>query len=163
MLDSPTGFALSTAPGFVLGPSVASDGARYLVAWAYAGPRSSSFDIYATRIAQDGRVLDPRGIPVSTAADDQEQPAVAANGPFLVAWRDDKEDRATDVAVTTISGSGTVARPGGQIVTHSPQHDQHPAVARAASRGRFRLAWQHFTPEPPYGNVRVYTRTVAPT
>jgi hypothetical protein len=163
VLDSAAGFAVSTGESFATEPSVAFDRARYLVVWTSLGRRAGSFDIFATRVATTGRVLDPGGIPITTAPGDQEQADVTADGPFLVAWRDDREDRATDVAVTTVSGAGTVARRGGRRVTGSPEHDGSPAVAGAARSGRFRLAWEHFVPGPPYGTVRVFTEGLAPT
>jgi hypothetical protein len=162
VLDPPTGIDLTDLPGYELQATVAASSSQYLVAWTYGGLRSSSFDLYATRVTRDGRVLDPDGIAVSTTAGEQEQPSVAANGSFLVAWRDANQTRRADIAVTTISGSGTVARPGGQIVTHSPQQDGSPALAPGAAPGAYRLAWQLYVPEPPYGNVRVFTRIVAP-
>jgi hypothetical protein len=49
-------------------PAVAFDGANFLVTWQDCRS-DTSFDIYAARVTPQGTVLDPNGIPVSTAAD----------------------------------------------------------------------------------------------
>ncbi|HEX8153543.1 MAG TPA: hypothetical protein VF698_10475, partial [Thermoanaerobaculia bacterium] len=48
------------APGQQYSAAVATNGRDFLAAWTDA--RSGNPDIYATRIAADGRVLDPNAI-----------------------------------------------------------------------------------------------------
>jgi hypothetical protein len=45
-------------------PAIAFDGTNYLVAWE--DNRAATTDIYAARVTRSGRVLDPRGVLLST-------------------------------------------------------------------------------------------------
>ena len=61
----PHGIVISNHRGEQRFPAIAFDGKNYFVAWAdHAGPTR---DIYGTRVSRSGRVLDPRGILISTA------------------------------------------------------------------------------------------------
>jgi hypothetical protein len=85
-----SGIAISTAAGHQYYPAVAFDGTNYLVAW-HDGRTSGTtgLDIYGARVSGAGGVLDAGGIPMSTAANDQQIPAVAFDGTnYLVAWYD---------------------------------------------------------------------------
>jgi hypothetical protein len=60
-------------------PSVASNGTDYFVVW-HDLRIGTDWDIYGARVAPDGTVLDPTGIAVSTAANNQYEPSVASDG-----------------------------------------------------------------------------------
>jgi hypothetical protein len=60
----PRGFAIATHGRQQLEPAIAYDGANYLVAWT--DNRSSTADIYGARVTPSGRVLDRRGLLLST-------------------------------------------------------------------------------------------------
>ena len=156
MLD-PTGIAISQADNAQTDPVVAFDGTRYLVAWSDGRDDGG---VYASRVRADGTVLDPSGIAVAITTGVLE-PVVSANGRFLVAWRRNQTDD-DDIYGTTLDGAGVVAHPGGRPIVATDEDDEGPALAPSADRGRFRLASSHFTPEPPVGATRVYTRSVAP-
>jgi hypothetical protein len=64
------GFPIST--GQFEKPSVAFDGANYLVGW------ESSGDIYGARLNPEGTVLDPHGLPIATGQASETAPAMVA-------------------------------------------------------------------------------------
>jgi hypothetical protein len=60
----PAGIAIATHGREQLRPASGFDGTNYLVAWE--DNRAATTDIYAARMTRSGRVLDPRGILLST-------------------------------------------------------------------------------------------------
>ncbi len=83
----PSGIAVSTAASYQWDPALAFDGTNFLVVWQDS--RSGSYDIYGARVTAVGVVLDPSGIAISTAADEQSCPVLAFDGTnFLAVWQD---------------------------------------------------------------------------
>ena len=75
-------------------PSIASNGVDYFVVWrdtrTGSGPSGDS-DIFGARVAGNGTVLDPEGLPVSTAQNLQDSPHVTFAGEhYLVVWMDER-------------------------------------------------------------------------
>jgi hypothetical protein len=100
--------AISTAPGIQDAPSVAFDGANYLVVW---GDERSSIeaDIYCARINPSGVILDTTGMPISTATGIQSQPFVAYDGTdYIVVWQDARNGPFFDLYGAKIDTSGQV-------------------------------------------------------
>ena len=91
VLDS-AGIAISQATLNQRYGAVAFDGTNYLIVWQ--DRRSGDFDIFASRVAPSGVVLDTGGIPISRAPDWQSEPAVAFDGTdYLVVWHDGRPSR----------------------------------------------------------------------
>jgi hypothetical protein len=91
--------------------SVAStfDGTDYVFVWNDTR-NSGAEDIFAARMSVTGTVLDPSGIPVVTAAGDQQRPAIAfGGGVSLVVWQDSRAGFDIRGAILDISGNVTVA------------------------------------------------------
>jgi hypothetical protein len=127
----PDGLAVSDSSNLQYGPAVAWDGANYLIAWADRRSTTSD-DIYACRVSgQDGSLLDPAGIAVSTAAQSQSRPAVAWGGThFLVAWEDYRSGTILDVYAARVNGAdGAVLDPAGILVSAAAGDQSYPAVA----------------------------------
>jgi hypothetical protein len=83
----PTGFPISAALGDQTAPKVTTHAGDYLVAWT--DTRNGNADIFATRVAQAGVVLDLSGIVVSTGAQVADSVSVSSNGSTaLFVWRD---------------------------------------------------------------------------
>ncbi len=82
-------------------PAAAFGAGVYLVAWCDGSRQIDrpTADIYCARIeAKTGRTLDPQGIPICSAADLQEWPAVAFDGSnFLVVWQDFRDGKQYDI------------------------------------------------------------------
>jgi hypothetical protein len=70
-------------------PVIASGGDRLLVAWEDRRDDKANGDIYAARLASDGKTLDPVALALGTGPGVQRAPAVAWTGEeFLVAWNE---------------------------------------------------------------------------
>ncbi len=127
VLDT-TGFAISTAARNQCGPALAFDGANFLVVWQDSR-NGDSTDIYGARVTPAGEVLDPAGIAVSTAADDQGYPVVAFDGAsFLVAWTDWRSGYTAHIYGARVTPAGTVLDPSGVAISNAAQGQLSPAV-----------------------------------
>ncbi len=109
-------------------PSVAFDGTNYLVVWQ--GVRSdSSLDIYGTRVNQSGTVLDPAGIAISVAIDNQTTPSIAFDGiNYLVVWTDQRNGD-FDIYGTRVNQAGVVLDTNGIAISTAEYIQEFPSVA----------------------------------
>ncbi|MCX6842011.1 MAG: hypothetical protein NTX53_07020 [candidate division WOR-3 bacterium] len=126
VLDS-SGIAVSTAPNNPGNPAVSFEGTDYLVIWA--DNRSGPYDIYGARVSPGGTVLDPDGIPISTAANDQVSPRLAFDGAnSLVVWEDFRNE-SYDIYGARVNPSGAVLDPDGIAISTATLYQDHPAVS----------------------------------
>jgi hypothetical protein len=103
-------------------PAVGFDGTNYLVAWTHG----SGADIYCARIASDGTVLDPNGIPVSTATGDQQNVAVGFDGTnYLLVWQDQR-DGGWDIYGSRVTPAGVVLDPNGILLSNAGPNPPPP-------------------------------------
>jgi hypothetical protein len=107
-------------------PAVASGGTSFLVVWKDI--RSDIGDIFGTRMSPAGAVLDPAGIPISQAPDEQSLPAVAFNGSFLVVWRDRRRGASHDTFGARVRADGSVQDTSGFVIAGSADDEGAPAV-----------------------------------
>ena len=83
----PLGIPISKAAGNQWAPAVAFDGTSFLVVWQDDRSTATGPDLYGGRVSSAGVLLDPGGIPISTAPGAQLMPAVArAGASSLVVW-----------------------------------------------------------------------------
>lgn len=120
-------FPISQAVGEQNFPSVAFDGTNFLAVWNDNRNWPELEDIYGARVAADGTVLDPSGIPISTAAGPQVSPAIAfGGGHFLVVWGDGRNysgggPAKFDIFAARVDPDGTVLEgPAGIPVNTDP-------------------------------------------
>jgi hypothetical protein len=151
----PNGIPVSTAADWQQYPALAFDGANFLVTWE--DHRSGGCDIYAARVTPQGTVLDPNGIPVSTAADWQEYPAIAFDGAnFLVTWTDYRGS-SHDIYAARVTPQGTVLDPNGIRVSTAADDQEYPALAFDGAN--FLVAWQDWRSGSDYD---IYAARVTP-
>ncbi|MFQ5910546.1 MAG: FlgD immunoglobulin-like domain containing protein [Thermoplasmata archaeon] len=110
-------------------PSIATDGTGYLVVWADHRD-ALEFDIYGTRLDESGRVLEPWGIPISTAPFDQNCPSVAFDGiNYIVVWEDYRTGSDFDIYGARVDRSGHVLDSLGMAICTMPEPQNSPCVA----------------------------------
>jgi len=151
----PGGIVISNAFGFQRAPAVAHDGTNFLVVWQ--DQRSGVYDIYGARVSGTGTVLDPTGLALSTATNEQLAPSVAHNGTnFLVVWQDSRSG-VFDIYGTRVNGSGTVLNTSGILISVAVNAQERPAVAYNGSD--FVVVWE----DSRHGNSDIYGARVSAT
>jgi hypothetical protein len=150
------GIPISTATSVQIEPTITFDGTNFLVAWT-DGRSGTSYDIYGARVTANGSVLDPSGIPISTAPGSQSEPSVAFNGSYLVIWNDRRSGTGTDLYGGRVTTAGSVPDANGFMITQSVG-DLAPLSATRGPGNKWGVAYSRAA------NVGtgIYTRTVAP-
>ena len=102
-------------------PAIISDGTNFFVVWRDRRDfAANSYDIYGARVAADGTVLDPTGIPISAIANfdpapgNQYFPSVGFDGTnFLVVWTANRDPSSIvyEIYAARVSPDGTVLDP----------------------------------------------------
>jgi len=150
------GIAISSATGAQQWPAMAFDGTNFLVAWQdnRNGPYA---DIYCARVATSGTVVDPTGIAVSKAANEQLMPAVGFDGyKYLVAWQDKRSaSTSPDIYGAKVDKAGTVLDPTGLQIAKVAYMQLSPAISADPS-GQLVIAYSSFTLPPLYGSFRIW-------
>ena len=114
--------------------AVASNGSEFLVVWQDS--RSGvSVDIYGTRVNAAGQILDPMGIAISVADNDQTAPRVEWNGSnYLVVWTDTRAwNQVADIYGCRVSASGQALDPSGIRICGAIEVQYAPDVASNGS------------------------------
>jgi len=88
-------------------PVIASNDHFYFAVW-YRKTKSG-FDIYGTRIEENGEIIDEEGIEICTASNDQMFPSIASDGEnFFVVWQDKRSGKRWDIYGAIITNEGQV-------------------------------------------------------
>jgi len=125
---NPSGIAISKDTANKYAPDVSFDGNNYMVVWQ--DQRDGVYDIYGSRVAQDGNVLDPAGIQISGATDEQSRPSIDFDGTnYLVAWYDTRSVSSYDIYGTLMDTSGTVLNPAGIEISTATDQQYMPSVS----------------------------------
>ena len=154
VLDT-AGIAISTGANSQLCPTLAFDGANFLVTWQ--DQRNGSGDIYGARVTRTGLVLDTAGIAVSTATDDQNHPALAFDGAnFLVVWEDGRSGDSTDIYGVRVTPAGVVFDSGPVVRQEGGQY--HPVLAHGTGNQMFLVyqGWAGTVGDKTYNTQRVW-------
>jgi hypothetical protein len=149
------GTSIAYGPPNKRSPSVAFDGTNYFVLWHDS--RNGNADIYGTRVSLTGTVLDPNGIPISTAPNNQGVPSVAFDGDnYMVVWHDNRSGIDFDIYGAKVNQSGTV-------IEHFPVSTQsgdqsYPVLAHGIG-SEFLITYQGWTDsinQQPINNYRIW-------
>lgn len=135
----PSGIAICSTSGQQASPSSGSDGTEYIVVWEDL--RSGvSRDIYGARVSASGAVLDPSGIPISTAPGNQASPCVAYDGSnYLAIWEDLRGGPIQQIYGTRITTSGAVLDTSGIPLWTIPLPQETPNAVFGS--GGYLVVW----------------------
>ena len=151
----PSPLELTSSDGSRGAQHVAFGGGLYLVVWA-DGRNSPNWDIYGARVSPAGVLLDPDGIPLTQAPDDDVWPDVAWNGStFVVACGAPTERRGARVDL-----SGTVLDPGGFVIAPGENWGR-PIRATANAAGTTLVSYARYDDAPELRSTRARARTIA--
>jgi hypothetical protein len=136
----PMGLAICTASNYQLAPRVAASGDDFLVVWQDFR-NGVHDDILGARVTDAGMLLDPNGLPVTTAVGAQRLPDVAGgtNG-YLVVWQDRRSGSTDDILGARVTREGNVLDAVGLSIS-STTSDQTAPAAAALNDGYF-VTWE---------------------
>jgi hypothetical protein len=154
----PSPIAISNAPNGQGEPDVASDGSSFQVVWTDFRNGTTS-DIFGARVAGNGTVIDPNGVPLSHAHLDQTHPDIAFNHDYLVVWRGARNGSGGDIYGAHLD-DGVALEPGGFVISATGKAENDPAVTGGHTRG-FAATYTSYVAGPPYGSDRVFLRTLS--
>jgi len=124
-------------------PHLAHGGNGYLAVWREGWHGEGGVArIYAARLDEAGKALDPKGIEIAPSKDGmQELPRIAfGGGVFLVVWQDDRNGKDCDVLGARIAPDGKVLDAQPIAIGAGPRTQCAPDVT---SNGQeFLVAWQ---------------------
>lgn len=156
-------FPIFTAPGGQVLPSIAFDGNNYLVIWSdtrSGSPIGTDANIYGTRVSPLGLVLDPGGIPISTAPGSQGFNDVIFDGEnYFAVWDDTRNglggfDLKMDIYGTRITPSGVLLDgspdTGGIAISTHPRPQERPVVSFTGTEYFVTWGMSYFL-DPPEG------------
>jgi len=137
--DAAEGIAISKPTNTQSRPDVAYGGGYFLTVWQ--DNRGGVYDIYGARVAAaTGALADAGGIAISTAINEQTNPAVAFNGTrFLAVWEDTRGG-AYDVYASRVQTTGAVQDAAGLAVSTAAADQEKPVVA--SDGATWLVAWQ---------------------
>lgn len=133
VLDVP-GFPISAASGEQRTPAVARAGDVSWVVWE--DTRRGQSDIFGARVREDGTVLEPDAIPISTASKAQTGPRVASVGDkSFVLWTDERGRGHSRIRGARVAADGGVInRAGFPVYEWTSGRLEHPDVACGATQ-----------------------------
>jgi hypothetical protein len=135
----PNGIQVTTAAHLQAEPAIAFDGRDVVIAWSNHRYDLDG-DIYAARLTTSGELLDPKGIPVSTGAQREVEPAIAsAGGTSFIVWEDNRarltKDDIYGARLRPAPCSTRTARSSARARPTSTHPASPPTARRTSSRG----------------------------
>jgi hypothetical protein len=153
-IDHSTPVYVSEVENSSTAPDVASDGTGYFVVWRRRG--TGGFDIRGALVDNVANHNAGASFPISSAPGDEDSPAVAFNGGYLVAWTD-KRNASQDIYGARVTNAGSVKDMDGFAIAQTSANERKPALS-GAPMGR----WSTVYASGPSASVSILLRTVAP-
>ena len=127
-------------------PVIAWNGKNYMVVWQSNRKNPDDYNIYGSRVSPNGTVLDPQGIPISTAFSNQIFLDLAwGGGEYLAVWQDLRSRHHWEIYGARIRPDGTVLDTQGIPIAVGERNHRHPQVA---SDGKtFLVVWMEENPK----------------
>jgi hypothetical protein len=156
------GTPVATGPGDQFAKAVISDGAGgFIVTWEADNPNHVDADIYAQRISASGMPLwTPGGVPICTAPNIQNVPAIASDGygGAFIAWLDARSAPSIGVYVQRVDSSGTIVfQSDGLALCQS--NGGAPVIANDGHRAV--VAWAGHSSSPGAADTDIYTNLIS--
>jgi len=148
----PAGIAIARIDQIQLYPDIAWNGENWLV--VYHDWRNHEYDIYGTRVASDGTVLDPNSIAISRADRNQYHPVVASDGSNCFVTWDDTRGGSSRIHGARISPEGVVLDTNGVSVSSASSYI--PAIAFDGEN--YLVTWDDYR----LGSADIYGARVTP-
>ena len=152
------GVPISTAANSQYSPTIVSyvNGGA-IVTW-YDWRSGTNFDIYAQRIDANGNVLwTADGVPISTAANSQERPAIVSdgNGGAIITWYDSRSSN-YDIYAQRIDANGNVLwTADGVAISIADGWQSYPTIVSDGSGGAI-ITWN----DGRSGNGDIYAQRI---
>jgi len=156
--DPTVNTAISTAAGDQNSPTIVTDnnGGAIITWYDY---RSGNYDIYAQRINASGVVQwTADGVPISTAANSQERPAIVSDGSggAIVTWYDYRSGTYSDIYAQRIDANGNVLwTTNGMAISTAANNQYYPQIVSDGSGGAI-ITWEDYRS----GNWDIYGQRI---
>ena len=153
------GVAISTAANNQYYPFMVSDGSSGAIITWYDYRSGANFDIYAQRINTNGVVQwTADGVPISTAANSQERPAIVSDGSggAIVTWYDYRSGTYSDIYAQRIDANGNVLwTTNGMAISTAANNQYYPQIVSDGSGGAI-ITWEDYRS----GNWDIYGQRI---
>ena len=152
VVQDKSGIAISTASGDQVVPRLAYHNNAYMVVWHDYRNNSTYPDIYGARVSSAGKLLDPKGIAISTASSYQYHPEVAyGGGNFFVVWYDYRHSKYADIYGARVSAAGVVQDKSGIAISRASHHQVVPQLDYDGTN--FLIAWYDYRYNASYPDI----------
>ncbi len=142
------GVSVTSVVGVQRNPELVTDGAggAFISFW---DSRSGNFDIYAQRISSAGAPLwAANGVPVCTAANDQQTTQTVASGTgVIIVWHDNRTGVDFDIYAQRLNGQGFTSWTNNGVEICGAVNDQYDTQVTADGSGGAIITWS----DPRFG------------
>jgi hypothetical protein len=154
---NPTGIAVCAETQNQQYPDIIFNGTYYMIVWEdYRG--GINWDIFGSRIDTSGTILDPSGLAITTALNNQRYPSIAFGiNNYLVTWADNRNTD-YDIYCCRVDTNGFVLDLDGIAVTNAVENQTLPEIVFDSQN--FLLVWED---DRIAGQSEIYCAKVSPT